>query len=118
LLTQLGVAVPDPSTPLALTATSYQGTWDLREPGTVPSPTNGTTVFVNANGSVSCQDRATSQFEACTLTFTDLATGAFSYTNGTATATGTLDFTAGTANGTFNDPSSTPATGSFIGGRR
>lgn len=118
LLTQLGVAVPDPSTPVALTATSYQGTWDLREPGTVPSATDGTTVFVNANGSVSCQDRATSQFEACTLTFTDLATGAFNYTNGASTATGTMDFTTGTASGTFSDPTSTPATGSFIGARR
>ena len=53
-LTQLGVTAEDPSVPLALTATSYQGTWDVREASSTVSPTNGTTVFINADGTSSC----------------------------------------------------------------
>jgi hypothetical protein len=118
LLAQLGVALEDQNVPLALTAGSYQGTWDLRDASATPSPTGGTTVFINANGSVSCQDRQTSSFEACTLTITDPASGSFSYTNGASTASGSFKFLAGTASGSYHDPSETPADGNFVGGRR
>ena len=118
MLARLGVSVEDPSTPLALAAGSYQGTWDVRQASSVTSPTNGTTVFINANGSSSCQDRQTSAFGACTVTITDPATGTFTFANGPATASGSFNFAAGTASGVFTDPTSTPTTGNFIGGRR
>ena len=118
LLTQLGLTLPDPSAPLALTAASYQGTWDLRDTGTAVSPTNGTTVFINGNGNVSCQDRETSAFEACSVTITDPAAGSFTYSNGTTTATGSFNFLAGTSSGAYNDPTSVPMDGTFVGGRR
>ena len=121
LLSQLGITPTDPSTPFALSAGSYTGTWDLRNTGTAVSPTNGTTLFINANGSSSCQDRATSAFEACTVTVTNPATGAFTLTDPNASgnsASGVFDYAAGTASGTFIEPTSTPPTGSFVGGRR
>jgi hypothetical protein len=118
LLNQLGLTPEDPSVPLALTAASYQGTWDSRNTTTAPAATNGTTVFINADGSVSCQDRPTSASQACTVTITNPATGAFTYTNGMSTASGTFDFQAGTASGTFHDPTVTPTDGNFIAGRR
>ena len=118
LLIQLGLPTVDPEVPLALTAGSYQGTWDLRDSTTAVSPTNGTTVFINGNGSVSCFDRETSTSEACTVTITDPATGSFTYTNGASTASGSFDYLAGTVSGTYHDPSSIPVDGNFVGGRR
>ena len=118
LLTQLGVTPADPAVPLALTAASYQGTWDLRDVGTAVSPTNGTTVFINANGIVSCQDRETSAFEECSVSITNPATGSFTYVNGTTTASGSFNFLAGTTSGSYSDPTAVPMSGSFIGGRR
>jgi hypothetical protein len=118
LLTQLGVPMDDPAVPLALTATSYQGTWDFRNTGTAISPTNGTTVFINGNGSSSCQDRSDASFYACTVTITDPATGAFTLTDAVSSASGTLSFAAGTGSGTYHDPTTTPTDGTFIGGRR
>jgi hypothetical protein len=118
LLGQLGLTVDDPSVPLALTAGSYQGTWDVRDASTEPAANNGTTVFIGANGSVSCQDRETSTFEACTVTITNPASGAFTYSNGASTASGTFDFHAGTATGTYHDPSNVPVDGNFVAGRR
>jgi trimeric autotransporter adhesin len=117
-LTQLGVTAEDPSVPLALTATSYQGTWDVREASSTVSPTNGTTVFINADGTSSCQDKSDSSFFACTVTITNPATGAFTFSDATSTASGTMNFATGTLTGTFNDPTSTPATGAIVGGRR
>ena len=118
LLGQLGLALDDPSVPLALTAGSYQGTWDVRDASTEPAANNGTTVFIGANGSVSCQDRETSTFEACTVTITNPATGAFTYSNGNTSASGTFDFHAGTATGTYHDPANVPVDGTFVAGRR
>jgi trimeric autotransporter adhesin len=118
LLTQLGVPAEDPSVPLALTVASYQGTWDLRDVLTLPGPKNGTTLFINANGMVACQDRESSNFDACTVTITNPATGAFSYVDGESVATGSFNFLAGTTSGVYTDPGSEPAHGSFVGGRR
>jgi hypothetical protein len=118
LLGQLGLTPHDPSVPMALTAGSYAGTWDFRTSTEAVSATIGTTVFINGNGTVSCFDKELNQAFACSLNITDPATGAFSLTNGTNTASGTLDFQAGTGAGTYVNPTQTPSTGSFIGGRR
>jgi len=118
LLTQLGLTPDDASVPLALTAGSYQGNWDFRATGSAISPTNGTSLFINANGSSSCQDRATSSFYACTVTIADPATGAFTLTDSSSTSSGTLSFLAGTASGIYHDPTAIPVDGPFVGGRR
>lgn len=118
LLTQLGVPAEDPSLPLALTAASYQGTWDARDVNE-QSATAGTTIFVNGNGSVFCQDRPSGASHACTLTVDDPASGHFTVTaTSGSTASGTFDFLAGTASGTYRDPTSNPADGSFVAYRR
>ncbi len=113
-LTQLGVAVPDPSTPLALTAGSYQGVYDLFGNG---ETTGGTTVFIQSNG-VFCQDRTSLTFDTCTLTFTDTATGAFTFADTSSTAAGTIVFATGVVSGTYHDPTAIPVDGTFAGRRR
>ena len=119
LLTQLGFTVDDPSVPFTLANGSYQGTWDVRDSAAAVSPTNGTTLFINGNGSVSCQDRSDSSFFACTLFVTDAATGTFTFTGKAGTtASGAFNFAAGSATGTYTDPTSTPPTGTFVGARR
>ena len=118
LLAQLGVAAEDPSVPMALTAGSYQGTWDVRTAGDPINAATGTTLSVNANGSVTCFDRASNMSQSCTLTITDPATGAFTYASGPATASGSFNFLAGTVGGTYSDPTSSPVNGTFSGGRR
>jgi hypothetical protein len=117
LLVQLGLTVnDDPSVPLTLTAASYQGTWDIRDPAQTGG---GLTVFINANGSVSCQDPTTLSFFACSATFTNPSTGAFTFTdNVSSTASGNFNFMAGTGSGTYSDPTSTPTTGNFVAQRR
>ena len=114
-LSQLGLTPDDPSVPLALTAGSYQGTWDFRE---TASTTAGTTVFIGSSGSVSCQDRATSSFFTCSLTITDPSTGAFTYSDSSSSAVGTASFIAGTASGTFHDPTNVPTDSTFVAQRR
>lgn len=120
LLGQLGLMADDPSLPLALAAGSYVGTWDIRGSTDAVSPSTGITVFINGNGAVSCQDKeANNAAFACTLNITDANTGAFNFVgSGGNTATGTLDFQTGTTAGTYIDPTSTPTTGNFVGGRR
>lgn len=108
----------DPSTPLALTAGSYAGTWDIRGSTDAIALNIGTTVFVRADGSSSCQEKDTGAFVVCTLTITDPATGAFTVADSTGTAAGSFNFLAGTTSGTYNEPTSTPPTGSFVGERR
>ena len=118
LLGQLGLTPEDPSVPLALTAGSYQGTWDAK--ASTGLAINGTTIFINANGNISCQNPSNLSSFACSLTITNPATGAFSYANpanGT-TSTGNLNFLTGTGSGTFNDPTSVPTTGNFVVQRR
>jgi hypothetical protein len=117
-LAQLGLTPADPEVPLALTAGSYQGTWDVRGSTDTNWATSGTTLFVNSSGGVSCQDRASSQFFACTLTITNPATGAFTFSGDGATASGNLDQLAGTLSGTYSDPTATPPTGTLVGYRR
>ena len=116
LLTQLGLTTEDPSVPLALTAASYQGTWDIHDAAVVADP--GLTVFVNGNGNVTCQERTTFTFLTCTAVITDPATGAFTFSDGSMTASGTFNYLTGNASGTYNDPSSTPSNGNFVGHRR
>ena len=122
LLTQLGLPAVDPEVPLALTATSYQGTWDVSDP---TQSGGGTTIFVRADGSTSCQDSATLVGFACSLTITP-STGAVSYSEpgtgaaaGTTVATGagTFSFLTGTGSGTYQDLISATS-GNFIARRR
>ena len=115
LLAQLGLPVIDPNVAMALTAASYQGTWDVRDS---VATTGGTTLFVNANGTSSCQDRASFANAACTVTVTNPATGAFTVTSATGTASGTFNFLAGTATGTYNFTSPTVLSGTLVGQRR
>ena len=79
LLSQLGPTPTDPGTPLALSADSYTGTWAVRDNTRAPGPLNGATVFIKANGGRSRRDRASATFEACTVTVTNPATGAFTF---------------------------------------
>ena len=102
------------STPLALTAGSYSGC--LRPVGNGET-TGGTTVFIQSNG-VFCQDRTSLAFDACTLTFTDTATGAFTFADTSSTAAGTIVFATGVASGTYHDPTTIPVDGTFAGRRR
>ena len=121
LLAQLGVPVDDPAVPVALTAGSYQGTWDVRATTNPISATVGTTFFVNGNGSISCQDRENSLFFNCTVAITNPANGAFTFANlvNGNTGSGTLDFMAGSISGTVHDVTSTPAADyAIVGARR
>ncbi len=118
LLTQLGVPTEDPSTPWTLTAGSYQGTWDVKDSAQA-TVANGITIFYASTGTVSCQRRASGSFVSCSLSITDPATGAFTFsmTDGT-TSTGTLNFLAGTGAGTYHDPTVLPTDGNFMAKRR
>lgn len=118
LLGQLGLTADDPSLPMALTAGSYVGTWDFRGSTDAVGPTTGTTVFINGNGTVSCFDKELNKAFACSVNITDPATGAFTFADSSSTASGTFNFLAGTGAGTYVDPTTTPSTGSFVGGRR
>jgi trimeric autotransporter adhesin len=119
LLAQLGITPDDSSVPLTLTAGSYAGTWDLYGAvAPIIGMTEGTTLFINANGTTSCQDQSNNSPFACTVTITNPITGAFTYSDGTATAQGTFDFLAGTVTGTYQDPTETPPSGMLFGHRR
>jgi hypothetical protein len=117
LLSQLGLTVDDPALPLALTAGSYQGIWDLRR---ITQPvTGGISFFINGNGSVSCQDRSDSTYFPCAVSITNASTGAFSFSNNSGdTATGNLDFQTGTATGVEHDATATPVDANVVGTRR
>jgi hypothetical protein len=119
LLTQLGLTPEDPSVPLALTAASYQGTWDFRDAANTGG--DGITLSINANGNVFCREGSANI--TCSLTITNPATGAFTWTDSinnsaTSTVTGILNFLTGGVSGTFTDTISQPATGSIVGQRR
>jgi trimeric autotransporter adhesin len=111
LFAQLGITPEDPSVPMALTARSYQGTWDIRS-ASATDWSQGTSVFIGPAGNVSCQDRATATSVACTLTVTDPATGAFTYSSAGETVTGTASFLAGTVSATSSK------NGALVGYRR
>lgn len=115
LLTKLSLPSIDLEAPLTLTAASYQGTWGLRDPADLSEP--GLKLVIDLTGGYACQDPITSVPDACSLTFTNTATGAFTLTVDTSTVTGTLDFMTGTGGGTFYD-SLALATGVFVAQRR
>lgn len=113
LFTQLGMPTVDPEKPLALTPTSYLGTWDGQ--GSNGAPTFSFTN--NYNGSSSCTFGTAAR--ACTLTVTDPTTGAFSLSLGSdGTYSGSLGFLTGDATGSYTDASATPANGTFTAVRR
>jgi trimeric autotransporter adhesin len=101
LLAQLGLPAVDPEVPMALTAASYQGIWDVRD----PAGTGGTIARnIGANGTNTCSDLATGAAVTCTFSITNPATGAFSATlNGNA-RDGTLNFITGLGTGTYSLP--------------
>jgi hypothetical protein len=118
LLNQLGMTPEDPSTPVVLTAGSYQGTWDVKDP--IEPAGSGTTIFIQANGTSSCQSTFnTADTWTCTVVITNPATGAFSLTDTSGgSATGSFNFLAGTGTGAYSDPTATPASGNFVASRR
>lgn len=114
LFSQLGLPQIDPEVPMALTAGSYQGTWDTTDPAG-PSG-NGSTLVLNGNGTQNCLDKPTGVNFGCTFTVTNSATGAI---NGANNANGsviaaTLDFLTGLGSGTYIVPSP----GTFLATRR
>ena len=118
LLTQLGMPLEDPAAPVALTAGSYQGTYDIRDPVNA-APGGGTILTFNGNGSASCKDALTFAVNACTLSVTDASTGTFTGVKGAgSTFAGTLNFLTGAGSGTYSDPTITPTTGNFVAYRR
>lgn len=120
LLTQLGLTPEDPSVPLALTAASYQGTWDFRDAANTGG--DGITLFIERNGNVFCREGSSNI--TCSLTITNPATGAFTWIDSndsnlaTTTVTGNLNFLTGSVSGTFSDTISLPSTGNVVGHRR
>jgi trimeric autotransporter adhesin len=101
LLAQLGLPAVNPEVPLALTAASYQGIWDVRD----PAGTGGTIARnIGANGTSTCSDLATGAAVTCTFSITNPATGAFSATLNGNTRDGTLNFMTGLGSGTYSLP--------------
>lgn len=115
LASQLGLPTVDPEAPLALTRTSYSGEWVISDP---VAADGSTTIRIDGNGNVTCTwiDSTGNGTDPCTLTFTDLAKGAFTLTDDYGIATGTLNFLTGAASGTFADTDG--SNGSFVGVRR
>lgn len=120
LFAQLGLPAVNPEVPLALTAGSYAGTWDIREPVVAFAFNVGTRVVINNDGTVACFDNANSaNLMTCTLNISAPATGAFTGTSSNgATLTGTMNFVAGTMSGTFSNPSQSITNAAFVGQRR
>ena len=116
MLAQLGLPAVNPEVPLALTAGSYRGVWDLRD----PAITDGVEIAVSlrADASVTCQNLRSKIFTDCSVTFTNPSTGALTLVDGNINASGTFDFLTGVGSGTYSDPTSTPTTGSFVARRR
>jgi trimeric autotransporter adhesin len=101
LLAQLGLPAINPEVPMALTAASYQGIWDVRD----PAGTGGTIARnIGANGTSTCSDLATGAAVTCTFSITNPATGAFSATLNGNTRDGTLNFMTGLGSGTYSLP--------------
>jgi hypothetical protein len=120
LFGKLGLATVNPDTPLTLTRTSYAGEWEL---SVAAAPLEPSIMRILNDGSTNCTDinlsSGVSTNKACSLTFADLATGAFTYSDATGTASGAFNFLTGAANGTYTETSTTSTTsGSFTGSRR
>lgn len=107
LLTQLGLPTVDVNAPLTLTAASYQGTWDL----TSAVSSQSAMLIVGTNGLGTCIQGGV--VTACTLSFTNLATGAFTLAGINGGTTGTLNFLTGQVAATYTTPA-----GTFTGSRR
>ena len=103
LLAQLSMPAIDPEVPQPLTAASYQGTWDVRPTSQAFAFNVGTRLVMNGNNTVQCFDNTTGTSFACTVSVTNPATGAFTYTNtgNGNTAAGTLNFMQGIGSGTL-----------------
>ena len=120
LLAKLGVPAVSADTPVVLTRASYQGIWDI---SSLENPLVKNVLAISNTGSTSCQEtdanvtppRVTTQ--ACVITFTNLATGAFTaFTPGnTGSTSGILDFLTGTLNGRVVDGTFTET---LVGARR
>lgn len=94
LASQLGITLDDPATPLALTAASYQGTWDVYSSLTTDG--SRSVITLNKDGTVSCQNSADSTGFGCSLKVTNPANGTFTFTGGNGfAATGTIGFLTG-----------------------
>jgi trimeric autotransporter adhesin len=120
LFTQLAMPTIDPDLPMALTATSYQGTWDATDPSST-TVGNGTVVVFNATGTYSCTDKPTNTPFSCTLVVTPVAGGnsvtadiVLTNLGSGSVSTGTLNFLTGTGSGTYT----LPAPGNFVVTRR
>ena len=101
LLAKLGVPSISIDTPLALTRASYNGDWNI---SSVEVPQDSTLVRIARDGTVTCTDTTAGVVtpNACVITFTNLATGAFTgSTPGSAgVTTGSLNFMTGAVTGT------------------
>ena len=124
LFTQLGLPAVDPDTPLALTAYSYAGVWDVLS---AAAPNNITRITLPSSGLATCENvenKVVTPFNVvvipfpCTVTVTNPATGAISFADAGKTATGTFNFLTGAIAATYNDPTATPQTGPLTGARR
>ena len=98
LLAQLGLPAVNPEVLLALTAASYQGTWDVRD---AAGTTVGVVRNIGANGINTCSDPVTGAAITCTFSITNPATGAFSATLNGNPRDGTLNFITGLGTGTY-----------------
>ncbi len=117
LFTQLGLPAVDPDTPLALTAYSYAGVWDVVS---AAAPNNITRITLPASGPATCADvfnKVVTSF-VCTVNVTNAATGDVSFADAGKSATGTFNFLTGAIAATYNDPLATPTTGELTGARR
>ena len=113
---KLGMPAIDPEVPMALTAASYQGTWDFRAANTPFAFNVGTRLVISGTNTATCFDNSTGSTQACAFTVTNPLTGAFSAPNSNgSTSSGTLSFITGTATGTTTDPA---FAGPIVGVRR
>ena len=118
LLTQLGLVPVDPEVTLALTAASYQGSWDIVD--ATRTDLNGVNVVIGTTGASTCRSLLNGAAIPCALTFSNLSSGAFTLTEGpNAGASGNFDFLASTGSGSYHAASASGTTeGSFVAQRR
>ena len=121
LFAKLGLPTINIGSPEALTRASYAGDWDITS---VNTPLDSTLLRISNTGATTCTNtdaRVNPSFvttEACTVTFTDLATGAITSTTPSraGVSTGTLNFLTGAVTGTFTPDTGTPI--ALTGARR
>ena len=105
LLTQLGMPLEDPNLPIALTAGSYQGSYDVSNAG--PANSTGVVLTINANGSLFCQNTVSfATVTPCQFNTTDPLTGTFTATIGASSMGGSVNFQTGIGSGTLSAPES------------